>query len=332
MARSPIRGLDPHNETGSGSSGAAGEAKTMAVETIAVESAPSAESLSGSVAADDKSSEATGSAEASAEAESGTPAPPAGGRAPLKKPLGLSLRKPAPETKAAPATVVVAPPMRKSSIDEAIELALASASTAVDSAQEIQRLRAELQKVSDASRQADRTLFGAMLVVVLAAGLGLSWALTFYSRSIEEFTPAVRANRDALLTFTGEVRGLVENGKTIADAVKVSETALSVATAQTEEIRKAIQSFTAAQIAVASKIPPAEAYEKPLAALTKPLEELAAVENTINTRLIEIQQAQAARRKVAATPVETPAVEPPKVAPKPERPAANGADSLIRYP
>jgi hypothetical protein len=63
-----------------------------------------------------------------------------GGKSPLKKPLGLSLRKPSTEAKPAPTP--------KTPIEEAIELALASASTAVDSAQEIQRLRNEVQTIA----------------------------------------------------------------------------------------------------------------------------------------------------------------------------------------
>ena len=86
------------------------------------------------------------SSDAAAPTEKAAEAPPEGGKTPLKKPLGLSLRKPsggmasvaisATETKPAPPT--------RSPIEEAIELALASASTAVDSAQEIQRLRTEV--------------------------------------------------------------------------------------------------------------------------------------------------------------------------------------------
>jgi hypothetical protein len=329
MARSPIRGLDPHVETAEASQGASVEANSAEADVIARGAAPSEDAVSSEPPAEDKAPEPEAKAEAPA-----SPATPEGGRAPLKKPLGLSLRKPMAEAKAAssPEAAPAPKPKPRTSIEEAIELALASASTAVDSAQEIQRLRKELQMVADATRRSDRTLFAATMIVVVAASLGLTGALIFYGRSFNDFAPVARVNRDALLTFAGEVNGLAESSQRIADAVKVSEAALSAANAQTQEIRKAIQGFTAAQNALTPKIPPATAYDKPISALKQSLDELAASSNSINSRLIEMQQAQLARHRAPTPPVEAPRVEPPKAPPKPAPSGTSERDSLIRYP
>jgi hypothetical protein len=299
MARSPSSELEAQNDTGAAAEGAQ--------------------------AADAGPGEAQGDG-----------APSEGVKSPLKRPLGLSLRKHMVEAKAAPAMkpapATKAAPVAKTPIEDAIELTLASASTAVNSAQEIQRLRNELRTVVDGSRRADMTLLFASVFVVVSASLGLTGALVYYQRSLTEFAPVARANRDALLAFAGEINGLAGTSGKIEETVKVSEQALSATTALTEEIRKAIQGFTAQQNALAPKIPPASAYDKPIAALKQSLDELAVANAGVNTRLSDLQQAQNARHQTPQQPVAAPRVEAPKAPPRPATPAATGPDSLIRYP
>ena len=248
-----------------------------------------------------------------------------GGKSPLKKPLGLSLRKPSTEAKPAPTP--------KTPIEEAIELALASASTAVDSAQEIQRLRNEVQTIIAASKRSSMVLFYSTILVIVFVGAGLFGALVYYKRSFNEFEAVARVNRDALLAFAGEINGLVATSEKIEASVKVSEQALSSANAQTEEIRKAIQGFTAAHNALTAKIPPANAYDKPISALKQSIDDLTTANKTISTRLADMQQAQTAREQAPPPPpVEKPKVEPQKKPPKRDQSVVSGRDSLIRYP
>lgn len=248
-----------------------------------------------------------------------------GGKSPLKKPLGLSLRNKA----MSDAKPSMAP---KSPIEEAIELALASASTAVDSAQEIQRLRNEVQGIIKGTRRSSMVLFYSTVLVVVFAGVGLFSALVFYKRSYNEFEAVARVNRDALLAFADEINGLVATSKKIDESVKVSEQALSAAGAQSEEIKKAVQGFTAAHNALTSKIPPANAYDKPIAALKQSIDDITAANKGINARLIDMQQAQAARDQAPPPPIEKPKVEAPKKPPKPDSSVVSRRDSLIRYP
>ena len=247
-----------------------------------------------------------------------------GGKSPLKKPLGLSLRKPSTDAKPAPTP--------KTPIEEAIELALASASTAVDSAQEIQRLRNEVQTIITASKRSNMILFYSTILVIVFASVGLFGALVFYKRSYNEFEAVARVNRDALLAFAGEINGLVATGQKIEESVKVSEQALSSANAQSEEIKRAVQGFTAAHNALTAKMPPANAYDKPISALKQSIDDMTAANKAISARLADMQQAQVAREQAPPPPVEKPKVETQRKPPKREQSVVSGRDSLIRYP
>jgi len=268
--------------------------------------------------ADEKPADSTTDNAAGAEAS------PEGGKSLLKKPLGLSLRKPMAEGKPAPAP--------RTPIEEAIELALASASTAVDSAQEIQRLRNEVQTIVKGAKRSSMVMLYSTILVVVFASAGLFAALVFYKRSYNEFEAVAKVNRDALLAFAGEINGLVATSRKIEDSVKVSEQALSAANAQTEEIRRAIQGFTAAHNALTAKIPSPGAYDKPIATLKQSIDDLAVANKSINGRLIEMQQAQIARDQAPPPVIEKPRVEAPKPQPKPTDAVATQRDSLIRYP
>ncbi len=266
-------------------------------------------------------------AEAEAENAGGDGGASEGGKSPLKKPLGLSLRKPSlsPESKPAPTP--------KTPIEEAIELALASASTAVDSAQEIQRLRNEVQTVVQGSRRSNMILFYSTILVIVFASVGLFSALVFYKRSYNEFDAVAKVNRDALLAFAGEINGLITTSSKIEESLKVSEQALASAGSQTEEIKKAIQGFTAAHNSLAGKIPPASAYDKPIAALKQSIDDLTASNKGVNARLIDMQQAQTARDQAPPPQAaEKPKVEVQKTPPKRAPSVASGRDSLIRFP
>ena len=255
-----------------------------------------------------------------------------GAKAPLKKPLGLSLRKP---TAAMPAMAESKPaPSPRSPIEEAIELALSSASTAVDSAQEIQRLRTEVQTVVKGAHRSSMILLYTTLILIVAGSVGLFGSLVFYKRSYNEFEAVARVNRDALLTFAGEINGLVATSRKIEESVKSTERALATTTAQSEELKKAMQGFTGAHNALTAKIPPAGAYDKPLAALKQSLDDLAAANKAISTKLAEMQQAQVVRDQAPPPPppVEKPKVEAVKKPVNRAQSVESGRDSMIRYP
>jgi len=254
-----------------------------------------------------------------------------GVKAPLKKPLGLSLRKPG---AAMPLMSESKPaPTPRSPIEEAIELALSSASTAVDSAQEIQRLRTEVQTIVKGARRSSMILLYTTLILIVAGSVGLFGSLVFYKRSYNEFEAVAKVNRDALLVFAGEINGLVATSKKIEESVKSTERALATTTAQSEELKKAMQGFTAAHNALTAKIPPAGAYDKPMAALKQSMDDLTAANKAITSKLAEIQQAQIVREQAPPPPpVEKPKVEAVKKPASPTQSVQSGPDSMIRYP
>ncbi len=278
------------------------------------------------------STDANAQSEKSAAAE----APAEGGKAPLKKPLGLSLRKPAGGITAVAATEAKPAPTSRSPIEEAIELALASASTAVDSAQEIQRLRTEVQTIVNGARRSNLILFYTTIILIVAGSVGLFGSLVFYKRSYNEFEAVAKVNRDALLAFAGEINGLTATSKKIEESVKSTERSLAATNAQSEELKKAMLGFTSAHNALTAKIPPAGAYDKPLAALKQSLDDLSAANKAISTKLAEIQQAQAqaqaVREQAPPPPVEKPRVEAVKKPVSQTRSVESGRDSMIRYP
>jgi len=289
----------------------------------AAEAAPAAEEAASPVAAE---AEKPASAEAPAE----------GAKAPLKKPLGLSLRKPSGGMAAVAASEPkITATVNRSPIEEAIELALASASTAVDSAQEIQRLRTEVQTIVKGSRRSNMILFYTTVLLIVAGSVGLFGSLVFYKRAYNEFEAVAKVNRDALLAFAGEINGLIATSKKIEEAVKSTERSLATTTAQSEELKKAMQGFTSAHNALTAKIPPAGAYDKPMAALKQSMDDLTAANKAITSKLAEMQQqAQIVREQAPPPPppVEKPKVEAPKKPANTTQSVQSGRDSMISYP
>jgi len=222
----------------------------------------------------------------------------------------------------------------RSPIEEAIELALASASTAVDSAQEIQRLRSEVKTLIAGHNRNNKILIYAVLLILTIASAGVFGALVFYKRGFNEFDATAKVNREALTVFAGEINGLVAASKKIEESIKASAIQLKESQIMQEDLRKTIQGLTVGQAALANKInvpaPAAPNTDKSIAALQKSLDDLLAANKVIAQRIGEIQAKQ-----------ETPPPPPPKPVAAPSaaqraqaaraRDAARERD-MIRYP
>jgi hypothetical protein len=252
--------------------------------------------------------------------------------------------KPAADAKATEAATEAAaedktaakPPARegRSPIEEAIELALASASTAVDSAQEIQRLRGEVQTLIEGHKRNNKILIYAVLLILTIASAGVFGALVFYKRGFNEFDATAKVNREALTVFAGEINGLVAASKKIDEAIKLSAQTLKESQAMQEDLRKTIQALTVGQAALANKInapvPVANNNDKAIAALQKGLDDLLAANKVIAQRVGEIQSKQVAPPPPPAKPVATPSAAQRAQAAR-AREAARERD-MIRYP
>ena len=222
----------------------------------------------------------------------------------------------------------------RSPIEEAIELALASASTAVDSAQEIQRLRGEVQTLIAGHKRNNKILIYAVLLILTIASAGVFGALVFYKRAFNEFDATAKVNREALTVFAGEINGLVAASKKIDEAIKLSAQTLKESQAMQEDLRKTIQALTVGQAALANKInapaPVANNNDKAIATLQKGLDDLLAANKVIAQRIGEIQAKQ-----VTPPPPPAKAVAAPSAAQRAQAARAREAArerEMIRYP
>ncbi len=225
-------------------------------------------------------------------------------------------------------------PAGRSPIEEAIELALASASTAVDSAQEIQRLRGEVQTLIKGHNRNNKILIYAVLLILTIASGGVFGALVFYKRGFNEFDATAKVNREALTVFAGEINGLVAASKKIDESIKASAVQLKESQIMQEDLRKTIQGLTVGQAALANKIntpaPVANNTDKSIAALQKNLDDLLAANKVIAQRIGEIQAKQVTPPPPPPKPVAAPTAAQRAQAAR-AREAARERD-MIRYP
>jgi uncharacterized phage infection (PIP) family protein YhgE len=253
-------------------------------------------------------------------------------------PAAEEAAKPTKKAKKAETEVTTAP--AKAPIDEAIEIALASAGTAVDSAQEIQRLRSEVDSLVSKGRRTNMILMYATLLLIVFGGCGLFGALVFYKRAYNEFEAVAKVNRDALLVFAGEINGLVATSKKIDDSIASTGQQLTASNAQLEEVKKALAGFATAQNALVQKlsVPPPAPDMKPVENLKQGLDDLNAQTKAIATKVNELAQRPAAP---AASASSAPRVLSPPPAPVIRGPGAaqNGSsrrvserDNMLRYP
>ncbi len=273
-------------------------------------------------------------------------------KAPKKAAAAAKAEEKAPEAAAAkPAEVKAAEPAKeeepvaekssekpvkegRSPIEEAIELALASASTAVDSAQEIQRLRGEVQTLIAGHNRNNKILIYAVLLILTIASAGVFGALVFYKRGFNEFDATAKVNREALTVFAGEINGLVAASKKIDESIKASAVQLKESQIMQEDLRKTIQGLTVGQAALANKInAPAPAVpntEKSIAALQKSLDDLLAANKVIAQRIGEIQTKQVTPPPPPPKPVATPSAAQRAQAARARE--ATREREMIRYP
>ena len=273
--------------------------------------------------AEEKPTEAAAPAAAEAKADEAAPA-------------ADEAAKPAKKAKKAEAEA----PAVKAPIDEAIEIALASAGTAVDSAQEIQRLRAEVDTLVTKGRRTNMILMYATLLLLIFGGTGLFGALVFYKRAYNEFEAVAKVNRDALLVFAGEINGLVATSKKIDESIANTATQLTASTAQLEEVKRAMAGFAAAQNNLAQKvaIPPPAPDMKPVENLKGTVEDLSSQTKAIATKVNEIAQRQTAAASAASsaprnlTPPPAPVIRGPGAAQNGSSRRVSERDNMLRYP
>jgi hypothetical protein len=220
-------------------------------------------------------------------------------------------------------------------IEEAIEIALEAASTAVDSAQEIQRLRSESLKLITETRKSSKLLLYSSTLIFGLAAIAVFGSLVYFKRAMNDFDLITKVNRDALLVFAGEINGLVSIGKKIDDNVKTSSQALQAITVVHGDLSNKVQTLTASLAAANASIAKLALQEKEFIAIRQSLDELSSATRSANARAADMRAA--APRLPPAAPAAKPKLQrqamPRASKPKPVGAAAAAPrDNMIRYP
>lgn len=197
----------------------------------------------------------------------------------------------------------------KPRLDEAIELALAAAGTAVDSAQEIQRLRGEVSTFINRNRRNNMILFYTTLLILVMGGVGVFGALVFYKRSLNEFEMMAKTNRDGLLAFAGEINALIATSKQMTETSKATMQALANVSVNAEELKKQMQTLQVSQNAMSAKVTLAANTDKTINAIKQGVDELQTAQKSLTTRLSEVVGQLNGLKNNAAAPA---AAQPPK--------------------
>ncbi|NDA48079.1 MAG: hypothetical protein EBY21_12585, partial [Alphaproteobacteria bacterium] len=190
----------------------------------------------------------------------------------------------------------------KTTVQEAIEIALASAGTAVDASQEMQRLRADVQKLITGSRKSNMILFYATLLFIMAGCGGIYGSLVFYQRSINDLNSVSKYNRDALQVFGDQITKLLEQGKGVTEALHESEHSVEEAKAAIEENSKLTKALAATQTALNAKLSAPSESEKVLAQVKQSVDELTAANRVIAQRLSDLASRPAPVAQAAPAP------------------------------
>jgi hypothetical protein len=223
---------------------------------------------------------------------------------------------------------------RAPAIEEAIEIALEAASTAVDSALEIQRIRAESFKLITETRKSSRLLLYSAALIFLLAAVAVFGSLVYFKRAMNELDLITKVNRDALLVFSGEINGLVAVAKKIDGNVKSSSEALEAITISHADLAKQVQVLTIALNTASANITKLEAQEKRFADMKQSLDELSSATRSANARTVDLISA-ASRPAPSAPQAKTRVTVRPPVTARPNAsrpPAPAPSNSMIRYP
>jgi hypothetical protein len=140
------------------------------------------------------------------------------------------------------------------SIDESIQLALASAGTAADASKEIQRLKKQVNELITGNSKSNKVLLGTGVIFLFMASIALGVSVAFYFKAMNRFDAITNVNRDALMAFAEEVNAFTEAATRVEQAATASEKRLAAMSEQQEEIKVAIQGDLANQRAIEAKI------------------------------------------------------------------------------
>ena len=207
--------------------------------------------------------------------------------------------------KAEPSTLGLKPVKSQSSLDESIQLALASAGTAADASKEIQRLKKQVNDLVAGNSRSNKVLLGTGVIFLFMASVALGVSVAFYFKAMNRFDSITNVNRDALMAFAEEVNAFTEAATRVEQAASASEKRLAALSSQQDEIKAAIQGEIANQNAIEAKlVENTETINQMPAATRKIVEDLLA-----SNKLIVGQVSDALREQVKAMEASNPKID-----------------------
>ncbi len=140
------------------------------------------------------------------------------------------------------------------SIDESIQLALASAGTAADASKEIQRLKKQVNELVAGNSRSNKVLLGTGVIFLFMASIALGVSVAFYFKAMNRFDSITNVNRDALMAFAEEVNAFTEAATRVEQAANATEKRLAALSEQQEEIKVALQGDLTNQKAIEARL------------------------------------------------------------------------------
>jgi len=160
-----------------------------------------------------------------------------------------------PETPKADASLSGLKPAKvQPSIDESIQLALASAGTAADASKEIQRLKKQVNELVAGNSRSNKVLLGTGVIFLFMASIALGVSVAFYFKAMNRFDSITNVNRDALMAFAEEVNAFTEAATRVEQAANATEKRLAALSEQQEEIKVALQGDLTNQKAIEARL------------------------------------------------------------------------------
>ena len=191
------------------------------------------------------------------------------------------------------------------SIDESIQLALASAGTAADASKEIQRLKKQVNELVAGNSRSNKVLLGTGVIFLFMASIALGVSVAFYFKAMNRFDSITNVNRDALMAFAEEVNAFTEAATRVEQAANATEKRLAALSEQQEEIKVALQGDLTNQKAIEARlIENGEIINQMPPATRKIVDDLLA-----SNKLIVGQVAEAMREQIKAMEANNPKMD-----------------------
>lgn len=191
------------------------------------------------------------------------------------------------------------------SIEEAIQLALATAETTAEASKDVNKIKKQVAELVAGASRSNKLLISTGVIFLFMASIALGISVAFYFKAMNRFDSMTNVNRDALMAFAEEVNAFTTAASRVEKAASELEKRLAALMAQQEEIKALMQGDLANQQAIQGKIAEnSEAMNNMQEATRKIIEDLVA-----SNKLVVAQIADAIREQIKAMEATNPKID-----------------------